>query len=111
MSLGPKMAFILRVYEMSEAENAADAERDLERVRAGAMSKRELRDQDCTRRWARGIRARDDAAGPAWPHTWRNRYVVQQVTELLASASERRSSTEKIKDRYKWYTKYWGGKR
>jgi hypothetical protein len=29
--LGPKMAFILRVYQMSEAENAEDVEYDRDR--------------------------------------------------------------------------------
>ena len=43
IGLGPKMAFILRVYNMSEAENTEDKERDREMVKAGVMSEREFR--------------------------------------------------------------------
>jgi hypothetical protein len=42
IALGPKMAFILRVYNMSEAENQEDIEYDREMVRAGTMSEREF---------------------------------------------------------------------
>jgi hypothetical protein len=41
MNIGPKMAFILRVYQMTDAENAQDEEHDLEMVKAGLMSERE----------------------------------------------------------------------
>ena len=41
MKIGPKMAFILRVYQMTEAENAEDIEHDREMVRAGLMSERD----------------------------------------------------------------------
>ena len=42
MKIGPKMAFILRVYQMTEAENAEDIEHDREMVRAGLMSERAM---------------------------------------------------------------------
>ena len=37
IGLGPKMAFILRVYNMREAENAEDREHDREMVQAGVL--------------------------------------------------------------------------
>jgi hypothetical protein len=40
MNIGPKMAFILSVYQMTESENAEDFEHDREMVRAGVMSER-----------------------------------------------------------------------
>ena len=65
MKFGPKMAFILRVYQMTEAENAEDVERDREMVRAGRMSERELWKRISTRGLARNIRRRDDLSN--WP--------------------------------------------
>jgi hypothetical protein len=65
MHLGPKMAFILRVYQMTEAENAEDIERDREMVRAGLMSERTYDKRRCTRDVARNIRRRDDEG--RWP--------------------------------------------
>jgi hypothetical protein len=69
--LGPKMAFILRVYKMSEAENAEDVEHDREAVRAGVMSEREFWKRSSTREVARNIRRRDD--GGLWPRDDRRR--------------------------------------
>jgi hypothetical protein len=63
--IGSKMAFILRVYQMSEAENAADIEHDKQMVNAGAMSLREFSKRSATRDVARNIRRRDDASN--WP--------------------------------------------
>src|SRR5262249_7474136 len=40
MNIRPKMGFILRVYQMTESENAEDIEYDRELVRAGVMSAR-----------------------------------------------------------------------
>ena len=65
MGLGPKMAFILRVYRMSEAENAEDIEHDRQTVRAGVMSEREFWKRSSTRHAARKIRRRDDKG--RWP--------------------------------------------
>jgi hypothetical protein len=65
IGLGPKMAFILRVYNMSEAENAEDKEHDHEMVKAGVMSEREFWKRCSTRYVARRIRRRDD--GGSWP--------------------------------------------
>ena len=65
MKIGPKMAFILRVYQMTEAENAEDIERDREMVRAGGMSERTYYKRRSTRDVARKIRRRDDLSN--WP--------------------------------------------
>jgi hypothetical protein len=65
MNIGPKMAFILRVYQMTDAENAQDEEHDLEMVKAGLMSERERWKRIHTRSEARKIRQRDDAGN--WP--------------------------------------------
>ena len=53
MKIGPKMAFILRVYQMTDAENAEDVERDREMVAAGLMSQREYDKRMPTRDVAR----------------------------------------------------------
>ena len=66
MTIGPKMAFILRVYHMTDAENAEDVERDHEMVAAGLMSQREFDKRIPTRDLARRIRQRDNTPG-AWP--------------------------------------------
>jgi len=65
MKIGPKMAFILRVYQMTEAENAGEIEYDREMVRAGLMSERDYDRRCCTRNVARKIRHRDDLSN--WP--------------------------------------------
>jgi len=66
MKLGPKMEFILRVYQMTEAENAEDIERDKQMVTAGTMSSREFWKRSSTRYVARNIRRRDEQG--SWPH-------------------------------------------
>jgi hypothetical protein len=63
--IGPKMSFILRVYQMSEAENAEDIEHDKQMVCAGLMSVRECDKRRCTRDVARNIRRRDEQS--SWP--------------------------------------------
>ena len=65
MKIGPKMAFILRVYRMTDAENAENVERDREMVAAGLMSERDYDKRRCTRDVARKIRDRDDLSN--WP--------------------------------------------
>jgi hypothetical protein len=70
MHLGPKMEFILRVYQMSEEENALDFERDRAMFKSGAMSERDFRNRSYARGVARYDRARDDATGPPWPRQW-----------------------------------------
>ena len=65
MKIGPKMAFILRVYQMTEAENAEDIEHVREMVRAGLMSERDYDKRRCTRDVARKVRHRDDLSN--WP--------------------------------------------
>ena len=56
---------ILRVYRMSEAENAEDIEHDRQMVNAGVMSEREFWKRSSTREVARNIRRRDN--GGRWP--------------------------------------------
>jgi hypothetical protein len=65
MTIGPKMAFILRVYHMTDAENEEERERDDLMVAAGLMSARERDKRIYTRSVARAIRRRDNAG--AWP--------------------------------------------
>lgn len=65
MNIGPKMAFILRVYQMTESENAEDHKHDREMVHAGVMSEREFWKRSSTRSVARNIRRRDDTG--RWP--------------------------------------------
>ena len=65
MTIGPKMAFILRAYHMTDAESAQDKESDREMVNAGLMSERDYDKRRCTRDVARKIRQRDDASN--WP--------------------------------------------
>jgi hypothetical protein len=71
MKIGPKIAFILRVYQMTEAENAKDIEHDREMVRAGVMSARTYEKRRCTRDVARNIRRRDDTG--RWPRDARKK--------------------------------------
>jgi hypothetical protein len=73
MNIGPKMTFILRVYQMSEVENAEDIERDRAIFQSGGISKRDFELRDRTREVARYYRHRDDAAGPPWPRQWNGR--------------------------------------
>jgi hypothetical protein len=65
MNIGPKMAFILRVYQMTDAESAEDEEHDREMVKAGLMSERERWKRMHTRDLARKIRQRDNTSN--WP--------------------------------------------
>ena len=67
------MAFMLRVYQMTEAENAEDEEHDREMVCAGLMSQRTSNKRRCTRDLARNIRRRDD--GGRWPRDTRKKTV------------------------------------
>ena len=53
MKIGRKIAFILRVYQMTEAESAEDIEHDRQMVRAGLMSERDYDKRRCTRDVAR----------------------------------------------------------
>ena len=78
MNLGPKMEFIVRVYQMTEEENALDLERDRAMLKSGAISERDFRNRSCTRDVARYYRARDDAAGPPWPRQWSGRHRLQR---------------------------------
>jgi hypothetical protein len=71
MKIGAKMAFILRVYQMTDAENAEDIERDRELMRAGLMSATEFSKRGCTRNVARKIRLRDNHGGTEWPRATR----------------------------------------
>ncbi len=64
-NIGPKMEFVLRVYQMTEAENTADEERDREMCADGCMSRREFMKRISTRSVARRLRHRDDAGN--WP--------------------------------------------
>ena len=79
MNLGPKMGFIVRVYQMTEAENELDLERDRAMLKSGAISDRDFRNRSCTRDVARYYRARDDAAGPPWPRQWSGRHRLQEA--------------------------------
>ena len=83
MGLGPKMAFILRVYRMSEAENAEDIEHDRQMLRAGVMSEREFWKRSSTRHVARNIRKRDD--GGSWPRDAKKKATLpaQKATDSL----------------------------
>jgi hypothetical protein len=76
------MEFILRVYQMTEAENAVDLERDRAMLKSGAISDRDFRNRSCTRDVARYYRARDDAAGPPWPRQWSGRHRLQRYGDF-----------------------------
>jgi hypothetical protein len=54
------MKTLLRIYSMSEAENAADAARDRELLDAGQMTEREFFACCATRNFARRLRRDDD---------------------------------------------------
>jgi hypothetical protein len=71
MKIGPKMAFILRVYQMTEAEDAQDDEHDRQMVSAGVMSERDFWKRSSTREVARNIRRRDN--GGRWPRDARKK--------------------------------------
>jgi predicted RecB family endonuclease len=77
MNIGPKMAFILRVYQMTESENAEDIEHDREMVRAGVMSARTYDKRRCTRDIARRNRRRDDTG--RWPRDVRKKRADSSV--------------------------------
>jgi hypothetical protein len=59
------MAFILRIYQMTDAENDEDIERERMMLKSGAMTEREFFKRSATRDVARKIRQRDDASN--WP--------------------------------------------
>ena len=89
MKIGPKMAFILRVYQMTDAENAEDVERDREMVAAGLMSQREYDKRMPTRDVARRIRQRDNTS------IYRGPKVAQLLAPICRKAKpsiERESS-------------------
>jgi hypothetical protein len=65
MTIGSKMAFILHVYQMTEAENDEDEKHDRMMVESGAMTEREFWKRASTRSVARRLRHRDDAGN--WP--------------------------------------------
>jgi hypothetical protein len=65
MTVGPKMAFILRVYGQTADEAAAEHRHELEMAETGAMSWREFMKRAATRSLARRIRKRDSASD--WP--------------------------------------------
>jgi hypothetical protein len=66
MKLRPKMAFILRVHQMTAAEAGDDAKRDVVLVDAGKMSETIRLKRASTRSLARRIRERDDYDS-RWP--------------------------------------------
>jgi hypothetical protein len=61
MNIGPKMAFILPVYQMTEAQNAENIEHDLMTLKSGTMTESEFWKRTSTRSIARGLHHRDDA--------------------------------------------------
>jgi hypothetical protein len=65
VNIGTKMAFILRVYQMTEAKNAEDIEHDWMMLYAGTLTEREFWKRASTRSVARRLRHRDDAGN--WP--------------------------------------------
>jgi hypothetical protein len=88
MSIGPKMTFILRIYQMTGAEAADDADRDRDMVRAGKMSEREYSKRASTRHLARAIRKRDEAPG-AWPRDPKKppKKIISQARNRLRQLS------------------------
>jgi hypothetical protein len=58
-TIGLKMFFILRVYQMTEAELAEEIESDRDLVRQGFMSESEFDERASTRALARKIRLDD----------------------------------------------------
>ena len=69
MPIGSKMAFILRVYQMTDDEAAAEQRHELEMAEAGVMSWREFWKRSATRDVARKIRQRDNTSN--WPRDMR----------------------------------------
>jgi hypothetical protein len=63
------MAFILRVYQMTDDEAAAEQRHELEMAEAGVMSWREFWKRSATRDVARKIRQRDNTSN--WPRDMR----------------------------------------
>jgi hypothetical protein len=65
MNIGPKMAFILRIYLMTDDEAAAEHRHELEMAKTGVTSWREFFIRSATRNVARKIRQRDNTSD--WP--------------------------------------------
>jgi hypothetical protein len=84
-AIGPKMSFILRVYYMSEAENAEDIEHDRQMVQAGVMSEREFWKRSSTRDVARNIRKRDDTG--RWPRDARKKADGSVIVKATRKAN------------------------
>ena len=59
-NIGPEMFFILRIYQMTEAEFAEEIESDRDLVRQGLMSESEWMERSSTRHLARNLWRRDD---------------------------------------------------
>jgi hypothetical protein len=81
MKLGPKMAFMLRAYLLTDG--AAEHERDLEMLHAGTMTQSTFFARCAARDIARRTRRRDDRGG--WPNT-RNKKAVIKADEALIEA-------------------------
>jgi hypothetical protein len=65
MNIGPKMAFVLQVYLMTDDEAAVEQRHELEMAETGLMSWREFSKRSATRHVARKIRQRDNTSN--WP--------------------------------------------
>jgi hypothetical protein len=83
MKLGPKMAFMLRAYLLTDEESAAEHERDREMLHAGTMTQSTFFARCAARDIARRTRRRDDRGG--WPNT-RNKKAVIKADEALIEA-------------------------
>jgi hypothetical protein len=59
-NVGPNMFFVLRVYQMTEAELAEEIESDRDLIRQGFMNEDEFQKRSSMRRMARDLRRRDD---------------------------------------------------
>jgi hypothetical protein len=71
MHIGPKMTFILSIYQMTENENAQDFEDDRAMFRAGVMSERTVFKRCGARSIARRIRRHDETG--SWPRDARKK--------------------------------------
>ena len=58
--IGLNMFFLLRIYQMTEAELAEEIEDDRDLIRQGLMSEDEFEKRSSLRRLARELRFRDD---------------------------------------------------
>jgi hypothetical protein len=65
MNLGPKMAYILRIYQMTDYEAEAEERHNREMAETGSMNEREFLKRSATHSVARKIRKRDDTSN--WP--------------------------------------------